>query len=51
MFGKHVVLFFSSMNYMFSVDYIFSLNITYVFAIITYLGFLVSLDMMMIHNQ
>ena len=38
---KHVISPFSSINYMFSVDYIFLLNIAYIFAIITCLGFLV----------
>ena len=42
MLGKHVIFPFSSINYMFSVDYIFLLNITYVFAIITCLVFLVA---------
>ena len=41
MLGKHVIFPFSSINYMFSVNYIIFLNITYVFAIITCLGFLV----------
>ena len=41
MLGKHVIFPVSSMNYMFSVNYIIFLNITYVFAIITCLGFLV----------
>ena len=40
MFGKHVIFPFSSINYMFSADYISLLNITYVFPIITCLGFL-----------
>ena len=39
MLGKHVIFCFSSINYIVSVDYIFLLNITYVFAIITCLGF------------
>ena len=34
MLGKHVIFHFSSINYMFSVNYIIFLNITYVFAII-----------------
>ena len=42
MFGKHVIFPFSSIINMFSVDYIFLLNITYVFAIITCFGFLVT---------
>ena len=41
MLGKHVIFPVSSINYMFSVNYIIFLNITYVFAIITCLGFLV----------
>ena len=41
MLGKHVIFPFSSINNIVSVDYIFLLNITYVFAIITCLGFLV----------
>ena len=41
MLGKHVIFRFSSINDMFSVKYIIFLNITYVFAIITCLGFLV----------
>ena len=41
MLGKHVIFPFSSINYMFPVNYIIFLNITYVFAIITCLGFLV----------
>ena len=43
MLGKHVIFPFSSINYMFSVDYIFLLNIAYVFAINTCSGFLVIL--------
>ena len=41
MLGTHVIFPFSSINYIDSVDYIFMLDITYVFAIITCLGFLV----------
>ena len=41
MLVKHVIFPFSSMNYMFFVNYIFLLNSTYVFAIITCLGFVV----------
>ena len=41
MLRKHIIFPFSSINYIVSVDYIFLLNIsTYVFAIITCLGFL-----------
>ena len=41
MLGKHVIIPFSSINYIFSMDCISLLNFTYVFAIITCLGFLV----------
>ena len=42
MLVKHVISPFSSIYYIFSVNYIFLMNITYVFAIITCLRFLVS---------
>ena len=41
MLGKDTIFPFSSINYIFSMDYISLLNFTYVFAIITCLGFLV----------
>ena len=41
MLEKHVIYPFSSKKYMFSVNFIFFMNITFVFAIITCLGFLV----------
>ena len=41
MLEKHVIYPFSSKKYMFSVNLIFFMNITYVFAIITCLGSLV----------
>ena len=41
MLEKHVIFPLSSINYMLFVNYIFFMNITYVFAIITCLGFLV----------
>ena len=41
MLGKHVISPFSSIYYIFSVNYLFLMNITYVFAIITCLWFLV----------
>ena len=44
MLGKHVISPFSSIYYIFSVNYIFLMNITYVFAIITCLEFLVSVN-------
>ena len=44
MLGKHVIFPFSSINYMFSVDYIFLLNITYVFC--NYYMFGVSSDLL-----
>ena len=44
MLEKHVMYPFSSKKYMFSVNFIFFMNITLVFAIITCLGFLVVYD-------
>ena len=44
MLEKHVIFRYSCINYMFSVNYIFLLNITYVFAIITCMGFLMSIS-------
>ena len=41
MLEKYVIFPFASIDYMLTVNYIFLLNITYVFAIITCLGFLV----------
>ena len=41
MLEKRVIFPFSSIDYMLIVNYIFLMNITYVFAIITCLGFLV----------
>ena len=44
MLEKRVIFPFSSIDYILIVYYIFLMNITYVFAIITCLGFLVSLS-------
>ena len=51
MLGKNVISPFSSIYYVFSVNYSFSMNIIYVFAIITCLGFLVGWLCLTSHRQ